>query len=128
MKTRSIHSNEYLRGMLRAAVVSLFWNIVSYKRVNEGFSLKLLAEKLGINKSFPSRWFSGDRLNWEVNTIADIANALNVDIEVRATDRITGVVYTSYGVMRSVPETAAPEQSPSMRVGQQTRSPALTES
>ncbi len=91
--------------MLRAAVVSLFWNIVSYKRKRDGFSLKLLAEKLGVDKSSPSRWFSDDRPNWTVNTIADIADALNVDIEVRATDRATGTVYVSYGVLQSAVET-----------------------
>lgn len=97
----------YDREMLRSAFVSLFWAVICYKKSHGGFALKTLADKLGINKSSPSRWFSGERPNWEVNTISDIAGALDVEIEIRARDRKTGVIFTPHGVMSPGMETKA---------------------
>src|SRR5947207_3575062 len=87
---------EYDRGMLRAAVVGLFWTIICHKRRFEKFRLKQLSEKIGVNKSAPSQWFSGERPNRTVNTISDIANALEIDLEIRAKDRKTGVNFLPY--------------------------------
>lgn len=87
------------REMLRSAFVSLFWAVISYRKKQGGFALKTLADKIGVNKSAPSRWFSGERPNWTVNTIADIAGALDVEIEIKARDRQTGIVFASYGVV-----------------------------
>lgn len=89
---------EYDRGMVRSAFVSLFWSIVCHKKERHGFTLKTLADKIGINKSSPSRWFSGGRPNWSLNTISDIANALDVDLSIEARDRKTGMVFTPVGI------------------------------
>ena len=98
---------EFDRGMLRSAFVSLFWNIIAYKKSHGRYSLKRFSDEIGVNKSAPSRWFSGDRPNWQINTIADIAKALDVEIEIRATDRQTGVVFAPHGIVsaRSPSET-----------------------
>jgi hypothetical protein len=59
-----------------------------------------------------SRWFKGDP-NWTVNTIANIANALNVDLEIKARDRKTGVIYTPSGVqVATVSQPAANVRTP----------------
>jgi transcriptional regulator with XRE-family HTH domain len=87
----------YDRGMLRAAFVSLFWACIAHRKKEGKFSFQTFAAQLGVNKSLVSRWFKGDP-NWSVNTIASIANALNLDIEIQAKDRVTGVVYTPTGI------------------------------
>src|SRR5438874_1115481 len=98
-KTKSDLLADYDRGMLRSAFVGLFWAVISYKKRRGRFQLKTLSDKIGVNKSAPSRWFSGERPNWTINTIADIANALDVEIEIRARDRETGIVFAPHGVV-----------------------------
>jgi transcriptional regulator with XRE-family HTH domain len=93
---------DYDRSMLRSAFVSLFWNVMKAKKISQ----QQLADEIGVHKSAPSRWFSGERPNWEVNTIADIASVLGLDVEVRAVDRSTGVVYSAYGPIRSATRAA----------------------
>jgi hypothetical protein len=100
---------DYRRGMMRSAFVSLFWNVISYKKENGGFSLKWLADKLGIHKSLPTRWFSADRPNWTANTIADIAGALDIDIEIRARDRSTGILFAPHGIVQTSVMSAQPQ-------------------
>ncbi|QDG94029.1 helix-turn-helix domain-containing protein [Rhizobium rhizogenes] len=94
-------AKEYKREMLKSAFVSLFWSVISERKKNGG-SMKDLADKLGINKSAVSRWFSGRNPNWEVSTVADIADALNLDIRIEAVDRSTGHVFTCFGEIKSV--------------------------
>jgi hypothetical protein len=105
MKDRPNPLGEYDRGMLRSAFVSLFWNVIAYKKARGRYPLKRFSDEIGVNKSTPSRWFSGDRPNWQVNTIADIARALDVEIEIRAKDRQTGVIFAPHGIVFVVPET-----------------------
>jgi hypothetical protein len=96
--------NERLRAyseeMLRASYASLFWAIITERRKKAGgFTLQSLADELNIDKSGVSRWFAGDAPNWELNTVADIADALGVDLQPPvAIDRQTGVVYTASGI------------------------------
>jgi hypothetical protein len=85
--------------------VSLFWNIIAYKKSLGRYSLKRFSDAIGVNKSAPSRWFSGDRPNWQINTIADIAKALDVEIVIRARDRQTGVVFAPHGMVSMPAET-----------------------
>lgn len=95
---------EYDREIFRSSVVSLFSNLIAIRRKQVGFTFTALAEKLGINKSAPSRWFAGDKPNWEANTMADIANALGVELEIYARDIKTGQRFAPYGPI--VPTTA----------------------
>ena len=81
---------EYDREIFKSSVVSLFWNLIAFRKKEAGVTFSALAEKLGINKSAPSRWFSGDKPNWEANTMSDIANALGVELEIYARDVKTG--------------------------------------
>lgn len=86
----------YDRAMLRSAFVSLFWRVITDQK-KKGFTLVALARRLGANKAEVSRWFKGDP-NWTINTIASIANALDVDLHIEAVDRKTGRVYRPNGV------------------------------
>jgi hypothetical protein len=90
---------EYNRGMLRSAFVSLFWSIIAYRKAHGRFALKMLADRIGVHKSSATRWFSDERPNWTVNTIADIANALDVELEITAVDRKTGVRFATHGMI-----------------------------
>jgi transcriptional regulator with XRE-family HTH domain len=92
-------AKEYKREMLKSAFVSLFWSVISDRKKNGG-SMKELADKLSINKSAISRWFSGKNPNWEVSTLADIADALDLDIRIEAVDRSTGRIFTCFGEIR----------------------------
>lgn len=88
----------YDRSMFRSAVVSLFWSIISERRKEGGFTFQGLAKKIGSTKHEVSRWFSGESPNWTLNTVASIANALDVDIRVQAIERSTGRIFTASGI------------------------------
>jgi transcriptional regulator with XRE-family HTH domain len=87
---------DYDRDMLKSAISSVFWAVLS-KRKTEGYSLKSLADALGIHKSAVSRWFSEKLPNWEINTISDIAHALDLEVDITVKDRKTGEVYSPVG-------------------------------
>lgn len=85
------------REVYRTALVSLFWSIIQDRKAQPGgYRMQDLARELGIDKSQVSRWFS-DIPNWEANTVADIANALGVELRVEAYDRTTGKQFTAAG-------------------------------
>lgn len=90
----------YDRGMLRSAFLSLFWGVIMERKKRGGFTLQALAIILGTNKGEVSRWFNGDP-NWTINTIANLANALDVDIQVQAIDRKTSEVFTPAGLVQT---------------------------
>ncbi|MDR6904270.1 helix-turn-helix transcriptional regulator [Rhizobium miluonense] len=106
MKSKADHAEDLKRevsqDVARAMFRSLFWNVISFKRKHEGYSLKKLADDLRINKSAVSRWFSNDP-NWSINTIADIAFALNVEIKVMAMDKQTGCKFGPSGEIAEQP-------------------------
>ncbi len=102
---------DYDRGMLRAAIASLFWAVISDRR-KQGYKLKELADTLGCDKSQVSRWFSKDPPNWQVDTIADIAAALGLELHIEAIDRKTGQKFTASGPSFLVP-VPAPSTEPS---------------
>jgi transcriptional regulator with XRE-family HTH domain len=74
----------------------MFWSIISERRKKNGFALQTLADALGIDKSAVSRWFSGTP-NWTMNTVSDIANVLDVEINISGRDRRTGQIFTASG-------------------------------
>jgi hypothetical protein len=84
--------------MFRSSVVSLFWNLLAHRKRESGFTLSDLASKVGVHKSSPSRWFGDSQPNFEANTMVDIANALDVDLEIYARDRKTGQRWAAYGL------------------------------
>ena len=86
----------YNRHMLRSAFQSLFWHVLKTRKRETGFTLKALADKLGIHKSYVSRSFS-EPPNWQIDKISDMAEALGIDIIVAAKDRITGKIYLPSG-------------------------------
>jgi transcriptional regulator with XRE-family HTH domain len=92
----------YERAILRTAFVSLFRSIIAErKRRDKSFTLQGLAKKIGTNKAEVSRWFKGEP-NWTINTISTLANALNVDLEIKARDRLVqGATYTPAGIQTS---------------------------
>ena len=87
---------EYDREMLRASFVSLFWSVISDLKKRRGYKLHHLADELGCDKSIVSRWFSNNP-NWTLNTISDLANALNVELRIEAVERDMKTVHTPQG-------------------------------
>jgi hypothetical protein len=109
-KTKEQRLLEYDRAMLRSAFVSLFWAAISDRKRRGKYTLQMLADKLGTNKSSVSRWFSKDPPNWGIDTISDVASALQLDMEIRARDRITGAVFTSSGIATPVQVSTTPQR------------------
>lgn len=86
--------------MLRSAFVSLFWGIIMERKKRGSFTLQALAKALSTNKGEVSRWFNGDP-NWTINTIANVADALDVELRIQAIDRKSGEVFTPSGLQVS---------------------------
>jgi transcriptional regulator with XRE-family HTH domain len=87
----------YDSGMLRAAFVSLFWACITDQRKRGPFTFQQLAKNLNVDKGEVSRWFNGEP-NWRLSTIASIADALDLDIQVIARERSTGKIFTPSGL------------------------------
>ena len=102
------YTRAFAREMLRSVFVSLFWSVVTERRKSGGFTLKGLADDLGANKSEVTRWFRGSP-NWTLNTIASLAETLEVDLIVEARDRRTGTIYTASGI--AAPRGSRPDES-----------------
>jgi hypothetical protein len=92
---------DYDRGVLRRSFVSLLWAVIQWRRRRDKFKMQELADALNKDKSEVSRWFGGSP-NWQLNTISDIAHALDLEIEIRARDRSTGTVFAPYGVVNEI--------------------------
>jgi DNA-binding phage protein len=91
MSTRTRRSDPkfvlaYDRGMLRSAFVSLFLECHCRAKEERSFTLQGLAKTLGKNKAEVSRWFKSEP-NWTISTIAHIAHALNLELQIRAVDK-----------------------------------------
>lgn len=100
---------EYDRDMLRSTFVSVFWAAICERRKGGKLTFQSIADRIGTGKSAVSRWFSGDAPNWTLDTIADLAGAIDLEIHVTATDRRTGAVITAGGVQSApVQPTSAP--------------------
>jgi hypothetical protein len=87
------------RSMLRGAFASLFWGVISDRRKRGELTLQALAESLRLDKSAVSRWFGDPFPNWTLNTIADLTHVLDLELEVTARDRRTGLIYTAAGLV-----------------------------
>lgn len=85
------------REMLRSSFVSLFWAAFQFRKKSDGYKLTDLAKDSDNDKGQLSRWFSG-LPNWQINTVSDIAEALDLEIEIRAKDRKSAVIFTPSGV------------------------------
>jgi hypothetical protein len=93
----------YERGLLRSAFVSLFWSVITERRKRDpSFTLQGLAKKLSANKAEVSRWFRGDP-NWTLNTIANLATALDLELHIEARERTTGIVFVPSGIKMQSP-------------------------
>jgi DNA-binding phage protein len=91
------YDEQLRRSMLRSRFHSLFWAVILNLKSTKGLKLQDVADRLGVNKSFVSRSFSKPP-NWRIDTIADFADALDLDLVIEAHDRKTGRVFTPAGV------------------------------
>lgn len=82
---------EINRELLKSEMTTIFFAAIA-ERKKAGFSFQALADAMGINKSTVSRWFATPP-NWELNTVSDLAHALNLRLEIRAHERDTGAVF-----------------------------------
>lgn len=89
---------QFDREALRSDFLGVFWAAIQKRKRDEKFTMQKLADALGRDKTTVSRWFGGTPNNWETDTIADIAGALDLELIVRARDRKTGTVFSSSGI------------------------------
>jgi hypothetical protein len=87
---------EYDRVLFAESVVGLFWAAIKERRKSGKYPLQALADATGIDKGKISRDFSSAP-NWRLSTVVDIANALDLDLEIRARSRETGQTLTPSG-------------------------------
>jgi ribosome-binding protein aMBF1 (putative translation factor) len=104
------------RELLRSSLVSIFYDVFSARKKHSGLTYKELAESLKVNKSQVSRWFSS-LPNWELNTVSDIANALDVELVIEAIDRQSGTVYSKAGSTHSAQITSSGQQCSGVPLG-----------
>ncbi|WP_439399189.1 helix-turn-helix domain-containing protein [Bradyrhizobium sp. PMVTL-01] len=110
------------RAMLRSTVVSLFWGILSERKKSDGLTLQAFAKKVGTSKHEVSRWFGKGDPNWTLNTIASIANALEVELRIEAVDS-SGRIFKASGISSEPPaKTEAITVPPSVRITKVTNS------
>jgi hypothetical protein len=88
---------EYDRAVLKSKIASMFWSVIQDRKSAAKFTLQSVADRMGVDKSRLSRWFSGGEPNWQLNTVSDLANALDLAVEIRAMDRRTGAIYGPAG-------------------------------
>jgi DNA-binding phage protein len=91
---------DYDRGLLKSGLTSLFWAVVQDRKRHGRYTMTDVARAVGKDKSAVSRWFSSTP-NWRLETVADIASALDLDLEFQARDRTTGRIYTASGMVTS---------------------------
>lgn len=96
VKSAAKFERELNRAAVRSAVASVFAAVITERKRAGGFTFVQLANRLGVGKAVVSRWFSRDT-NWEINTIADIADALDIDLNITATDRNNGTTFAPSG-------------------------------
>ena len=96
-KTDNNQMREYRRHMLRGEFRSLFWAIFSDRKRQKKFTLQAFADKLGIGKSSLSRGFNEPQ-NWTIDKMADMAEALGVELVLEARDARSGAIYTPVGL------------------------------
>jgi transcriptional regulator with XRE-family HTH domain len=96
--------------MLRSTFVSLFWAVINHRRKEDKFRFQQLADGIQQDKSTVSKWFNSEP-NWQLNTIADIANFLGLELRIEARDRISGQVFTASGLRGPVQTTSLQEDS-----------------
>jgi transcriptional regulator with XRE-family HTH domain len=101
----------YKRIMLRSEFQSLFWGVLKTRKREAKLTLKGLADRLGINKSYVTRSFSSPP-NWQIDKIADMADALGVDLHLEARDRTTGAIYTPTGLVGCAHTESAADRIP----------------
>lgn len=96
-KLKKEFAMEYERGMLRSAFRSIFWAVIADRKKRGRFTFQSLGKAVGADKAKVSHWFNGDP-NWTINTIASLANALGLDLNISAVERSTGRIYTAAGL------------------------------
>jgi transcriptional regulator with XRE-family HTH domain len=80
--------------MLKVALSSAFQGVLKKKRNQSGLTLQSVAKAMGKNKSEVSRWFSRNPPNWQISTIAALADCLKVSVDFRLVDQETGEIFT----------------------------------
>jgi transcriptional regulator with XRE-family HTH domain len=88
---------DYDRLALKSMFKSLVWAAFQERKKKHPMLLQEFAEALGKDKAVVSRWFNGSP-NWTLDTIADIARVLDVELKIEAVDRKTRVIVTPAGV------------------------------
>ncbi|MBO6004813.1 MAG: helix-turn-helix transcriptional regulator [Verrucomicrobia bacterium] len=58
-------------------------NILNRQRLSAKLSIRSLAEKAHCNRHTLTHWFSGDRKLTQIAILIDIANTLNLEIELK---------------------------------------------
>jgi hypothetical protein len=97
-RTQKSRERTHDRQMLRALFQSAFMSVIQTRKAREGYQLKQLAEDTQNLKSTVSRWFSSNPPNWQIDTMADIADALDLEVVLQLKDRKSKEMHTELGI------------------------------
>src|SRR5690606_435536 len=122
----STRERAFKRSMLRSAFQSLFWGVILQRKKRSGLTLTDLADEIGVDKSYVSRSFSSPP-NWQIDKIADFADALGVELNLVARDLKTGELFTPTGKVQFATTSAADGNSFVSVVGSANQQSARTD-
>ncbi len=86
--------------ILAADIISSLSNAIAKRRIAMGLSQKELADQIGKSQSTISKWENGD-LNFSIETLAEIAVKLELDLTVKLAAREPVQISSGYRSTRS---------------------------
>lgn len=95
-ETNTQFIKQFSREMMRSMFQSMFLSVFNDRKKRHKMTQQQLANSLGINKAVISRNLNSPP-NWTIDKISDMAEALDVEIQIMARDRKTGIVHTAAG-------------------------------
>lgn len=102
---RKNFDRDYARAMLRSEFVSMFVSALKFRKQRQPeFGVVALAKTIGKDKATLSRDLGGSP-NWGLDTVSDLANALQCDLLVELVDRETGARIRATGPVPAVTRT-----------------------
>lgn len=122
---------EFAAELLEHAFFGAFYTAIATRKREESLTRKQLASRMGREKTGVSKLLSGPR-NWQLSTIADLAEALGLRVEFSLVDRHLPIRhFTAVGVQYPGFVEAYPQSSPTINLsllpGDNRALPAITD-
>jgi hypothetical protein len=102
-RASSENRRKFAAELLEHAFFGAFYSVISARKKEQSLTRAQLGKRMGREKTGISKLLSGPR-NWQISTISDLAEALDVRVEFRLVDRINPLrTFTPTGVTFNIP-------------------------